>query len=236
MANGQTFLLYASAPIHLKQIETTHLAGLGFVGVIQVAYLPDAYMEPVLDQFNGCFPTVGEAELEKPFCLEYTWRKSGPGELLMLAHLLHLRLLRNDGGVKVKLALDDFRYCSIDGDLVGVVRDSWVLHTDPVSATWHSTHGVSEDGVAEVMAALRKDVDALTSTPITITSPYFYGKTIARAARFALIAEEVGCPGVIPAVHRYLKSTVTSWLDETFKENAFLYNSKWGGLITRVGL
>ncbi|GJN34154.1 hypothetical protein PR202_gb22797 [Eleusine coracana subsp. coracana] len=199
MANGQTFLLYASAPIHLKQIETTHLATLGFVGVIQVAYLPDAYMEPVLDQFNGCFPTVGEAELEKPFCLEYTWRKSGPGELLMLAHLLHLRLLRNDGGVKV---LDDFRYCSIDGDLVGVVRDSWVLHTDPVSPTW----------------------------------PYFYGKTIARAARFALIVEEVGCPGVIPAVHRYLKSTVTSWLDETFKENAFLYDSKWGGLITRVGL
>ncbi|TVU09395.1 hypothetical protein EJB05_42867 [Eragrostis curvula] len=234
MNSGQTFLLYASAPIRLAQTGTSQLSAPGFSGVIRIAYLPDAFMEPVLDRYSGCFPTAGEAALNRPFCVEYHWRKAGPGELLMLAHPLHLRLLSNDsGGVRV---LDDFRYRSIDGDLVGVVGDSWVLRTDPVSTTWHSTHGVSENGVDEVVAALRKDVAGLASTPITTTSSYSYGKAIARAARFVLIAEEVGCPDVIPAVQSYLKAAVTPWLDGSFPGNGFLYESKWGGLVTRQGL
>ncbi|KAL6655659.1 hypothetical protein ACP70R_006485 [Stipagrostis hirtigluma subsp. patula] len=233
MNSGQTFLLYASAPIQLAQADTTHLSATGFSGVIRVAYLPDASMEAVLDRFSGCYPTAGEASLNRPFCVEYSWCKEGAGDLLMLAHPLHLRLLSDDCAVRV---LDDFRYRSIDGDLVGVVGDSWVLKTDPVSPTWHSTRGVSEDGVDEVVAALRKDVDGLASAPITTTSSYFYGKAIARAARLALIAEEVGCPDVIPAVQRFLKATVTPWLDGSFQGNGFFYDSKWGGLVTLQGL
>ncbi|GJN34108.1 hypothetical protein PR202_gb22749 [Eleusine coracana subsp. coracana] len=236
MNSGQTFLLYASAPIHLTQADNSNLSAPGFAGVIRVAYLPDAYMEPVLDQYSGCFPTAGEAALNQPFCVEYHWRKSGPGELLMLAHPLHMKLLSSHHGCGAVKVLDELRYRSIDGDLVGVVGDSWVLRTDPVSPTWHSTHGVSEDGVAEVVAELRADVAGLASTPITTTSSYFYGKAIARAARFALIAEEVGCPDVIPTVQSYLKSTITPWLDGTFQGNAFFYDSKWGGLVTQAGL
>nr|ACF78535.1 unknown [Zea mays] len=155
MNSGQTFLLYASAPIRLAQTTTTQLSAPGFAGAIRVAYLPDASMEPVLDRYSRCFPTAGHAALSRPFCVDYAWRKDGPGELLMLAHPLHLRLLADDCPVRV---LDDFRYRSIDGDMVGVVGDAWVLRTDPVSPTWHSTRGVSEDGVAEVVAALRADV------------------------------------------------------------------------------
>ncbi|KAE8782791.1 putative endo-1,3(4)-beta-glucanase 2 [Hordeum vulgare] len=195
MNSGQTFLLYASAPIGLQQASVTQLATPGFSSVIRIAYLPDPAMEAVLDQYSRCYPTAGEATLNKPFCIDYTWRKQGWGDLLMLANPLHLRLLSEDCSVRV---LDDFKYRSIDGDLVGVVGDSWVLKTDPLSPTWHSTRGVNDDGVDEVVVALRKDVDSLASSPITTTSSYFYGKAIARAARLALIAEEVGCPEVIP--------------------------------------
>lgn len=190
-------------------------------------------MEAVLDQYSRCYPTAGEAALNRPFCIDYAWRKQGWGDLLMLANPLHLRLLSEDCSVRV---LDDFKYRSIDGDLVGVVGDSWVLKTDPLSPTWHSTRGVNDDGVDEVVAALRKDVDSLASSPIATTSSYFYGKAIARAARLALIAEEVGCPEVIPAVHRFLKATVTPWLDGSFQGNGFLYDPKWGGLVTKQGL
>jgi endo-1,3(4)-beta-glucanase len=233
MNSGQTFLLYASAPIRLTQASTTQLSAPGFAGAIRVAYLPDASMEPVLDCHSGCFPTAGDAALNRAFCVDYAWRKEGAGELLMLAHPLHLRLLSDDCAVRV---LDDFRYRSIDGDLVGVVGDAWSLRADPLSPTWHSTRGVSEDGVAEVVAALRADVAGLASTPITTTSSYFYGKAVARAARLALIAEEVGCPDVIPAVQSFLRSTVTPWLDGSFQGNGFLYDAKWGGLVTQQGL
>lgn len=233
MNSGQTFLLYASAPIQLSKSSVTQLAAPGFSGVIRVAYLPDPAMEAVLDQYSRCFPTAGEAALNRPFCVEYTWRKQGWGDLLMLAHPLHLRLLSEDCSVRV---LNDFRYRSIDGDLVGVVGDSWLLRTDPLSPTWHSIRGVSDDGVGEIVAALRKDVDALASTPITTTSSYFYGKEIARAARLALIAEEVGCPDAIPAVQRFLRATVTPWLDGSFQGNGFLYDPLWRGLVTKQGM
>ncbi|XP_047056355.1 probable endo-1,3(4)-beta-glucanase ARB_01444 [Lolium rigidum] len=208
MNSGQTFLLYASAPIRLSMSSVTQLAAPGFSGVIRVAFLPDAAMEAVLDRYSGCFPTGGEAALNRPFSVDYAC------------------------GVRV---LEDFRYRSIDGDLVGVVGDAWALTTDPVLPTWHSTRGVSEDGVPEIVAALRKDVDGLASTPITTTSSYFYGKAVARAARLALIAEEVGCPELIPAVRGFLTATVTPWLDGSFEGNGFLYDPKWGGLVTLQG-
>ncbi|CAD6225102.1 unnamed protein product [Miscanthus lutarioriparius] len=220
--------------VRLAQATTSQLSAPAFAGAIRVAYLPDASMEPVLDRYSRCFPTAGHAALNRPFCVDYAWRKDGPGELLMLAHPLHLRLLAEDDcAVRV---LDDCRYRSIDGDMVGVVGDAWVLRTDPVSPTWHSTRGVSEDGVAEVVAALRADVAGLASTAVTTTSSYFYGKAIARAARLALIAEEVGCPDVIPAVQQYLKAAVTPWLDGSFQGDGFFYDAKWGGLVTLQGL
>ncbi|KAJ1289516.1 hypothetical protein BS78_02G170500 [Paspalum vaginatum] len=236
MNSGQTFLLYASAPIRLAQETTTRLSAPGYAGAIRVAYLPDASMEPALDRYSRCFPTAGDAALSRPFCVDYAWRKEGPpggGELLMLAHPLHLRLLAHDCGARV---LDDFRYRSIDGDLVGVVGDSWSLRADPVAPAWHSARGVSEDGAAEVAAALRADVAGLASAPIATTSSYFYGKAVARAARLALIAEEVGCPDAIPAVQSFLRAAVTPWLDGSFPGNGFFYDAKWGGLVTLQGL
>ncbi|KAE8684683.1 hypothetical protein F3Y22_tig00111105pilonHSYRG00212 [Hibiscus syriacus] len=119
--------------------------------------------------------------------------------------------------------------------LVGVVGDSWVLKPHQVSVTWHSIKGVDEESYAEIVAALVKDVEALDSSAITTTSSYFYGKLIARAARLALIAEEVSYIDVIPAIRKFLKDTIEPWLDGTFNGNGFLYESKWGGIVTKQG-
>lgn len=131
--------------------------------------------------------------------------------------------------------LDHFRYKSIDGDLVGVVGDSWVLKPDSVSVTWHSMKGVKKDSYKEIISALGKDVNGLNSSAEVTSSSYFYGKLIARAARFALIAEEVCYLDVIPKIVTYLKNMIEPWLDGSFKPNGFLYDPKWGGLITKQG-
>ncbi|CAM0902231.1 unnamed protein product [Alopecurus aequalis] len=177
MTSGQTFFLYADAPIQLSQSGDTKLSSAcGFSGVV----------------------------------------------------------LYHDPSVRV---LKDFRYRSIDGDLVGVVGNSWFLNPGALcrclSPTWHAKPGYIAGGVDEIVAALRKDVDGLASCPITTTSCYLYGKAIARAARLAVIAEEVRCPDVIPEVRRFLRAAVTPWLDGSFQGNGFLYESQWGGLVTR---
>ncbi|RWR85171.1 Glycoside hydrolase [Cinnamomum micranthum f. kanehirae] len=230
--NNQTWVLYSSAPLLLTQ-TTSLLSAPDFSGDVRIAFLPESRHETVLDRFSACYPVSGEATFSRPFCLDYKWEKKGWGELLLLAHPLHLRLLSvDDCDVAV---LDDFKYNSIDGELVGVVGNSWVLRTDPISVTWHSIGGIKEDFFAEIVSALQKDVEGLNPNPITTTASYFYGKEIARAARLALIAEEVGFLDAIPTVRRFLQDTIAPWLEGSFNGNAFLYDPKWGGIVTRQG-
>lgn len=230
--NNQTWVIYASSPVNLTH-DLSNIASDSFSGIIRLAVLPDSDpgLETVLDRFSHTYPVSGDAVISEPFRVDYVWEKRGWGDLLMLAHPLHLKLLSGSNVV----VLDDVKYKSIDGDLVGVVGDSWSLRTQPVSVTWHSIKGVKEESFAEIISALLKDVQGLDSSSISTTSSYFYGKLIARAARMALIAEEVCYPDVIPVVRKYLKDTIEPWLDGTFKGNGFLYDSKWGGMVTKQG-
>ncbi|CAN6571807.1 unnamed protein product [Malus baccata var. baccata] len=189
--SNQTWLVYTSSPIDLTTSGLSLITSNGFSGIVRIAILPDSNpkFEASLDRFSSCYPVSGEAVFTKPFVLEYRWEKKGWGDLLMLAHPLHLQLLSGDDSHVT--VLEDFKFKSIDGDLVGVVGDSWALKPDPVSITWHSSQGVREHSYEEIVSALVKDVGDLNSSGIATTSSYFYGKLIARAARLALIAEEL---------------------------------------------
>ncbi|XP_057522300.1 glucan endo-1,3-beta-D-glucosidase 1 [Amaranthus tricolor] len=233
--NNQTWVIYASSPINL----THYLSNItcdSFSGIIRFAVMPDSdpKYEQILDRFSCCYPVFGDAVLNKPYSVEYKWEKKGWGDLLMLAHPLHIKLLSDENGDNIMI-LDDFKYKSIDGDLVGVVGDSWVLRTQPVSVTWHSIRGIGEESYAEIISALVKDVEGLNSSSLSTTSSYFYGKLIARAARMALIAEEVCYSDVIPMVRKFLRETIEPWLDGTFNGNGFLYDRTWGGMVTKQG-
>ncbi|KAI4346797.1 hypothetical protein L6164_007666 [Bauhinia variegata] len=232
--NGQTWLIYTSSSINFSH-TISEITSEAFSGIIRITVLPDANpnYEMILDRFSSCFPVSGDAALTKPFTVEYEWTSKGWGDLLMLAHPLHLELLsKEDSNVTV---LDDFRFRSIDGDLVGVVGNSWVLKSDPVSVTWHSIRGLKEESYDEIVSTLRRDVEGLNSSAITTTSSYFYGKLIARAARLAMIAEEVCLQDVIPTVTKFLKETIEPWLDGNFNGNGFVYDGKWGGIVTKQG-
>ena len=128
--------------------------------------LPDSdpKYEVILNRFCSCYLVSRDAAFTKPLCVEYKWEKKGWGELLMLAHLLHLQLLNDsDCGVTV---LHDLKYRSIDG----LVGDSWLLKTNPVSVTWHSTGGIREEFQEDIFSTLSEDVDGLNPLGITTTS------------------------------------------------------------------
>ncbi|KAB2610421.1 endo-1,3(4)-beta-glucanase 1-like [Pyrus ussuriensis x Pyrus communis] len=229
LGNGQTWLIYTSSPTDLTASGASSLTFNNFSGNIRVAVMPDANpkSEAILDQFSSSYPTSGAAVLKNSNTLTYKWEKTG-GDLLILAHPLHLMLLSN------ATVLQDFKYKSIDGNLVGVVGDTWVLNSKPIPVTWNSIGGVKIDLFPEIISALRRDVDALSSTELSAAS-YFYGKLVAKAARLALIAEEVACPDVIPAIRTFLTEKIQPWLDGTFSGNGFLHDKKWGGLVTKQG-
>ncbi|KAK9740557.1 hypothetical protein RND81_03G044400 [Saponaria officinalis] len=56
---------------------------------------------------------------------------------------------------------------------------------------------------------------------------------IFRAARLALIAEEVNCSDVIPVILKFLRDTINPWLNNKFVGNGFVYEMNWGGLVSK---
>ncbi|XP_068638300.1 glucan endo-1,3-beta-D-glucosidase-like [Aristolochia californica] len=235
LSNNQTWLLYSSSPLYLLSSSESLLISKQYSGVIRLAVLPspEPVYQTVLDRYSSRYPISGTAKLTRPFCLQYEWKKKGSGELLLLAHPLHVQLL-SDSDHDVKI-LDEFKFDSIDGALVGVVAEKWSLETDPISATWHSLRGIDKKSCSKIIEALSKDVESLNSNPIATNASYFYGKAIARAARLALIAEEVRFQKVIPIIRKFLIKSITPWLDGSFKGNGFFYDPKWGGIVTLQG-
>ncbi|WVZ07734.1 hypothetical protein V8G54_021080 [Vigna mungo] len=225
--NTQTWLIYTDSPIFLNTLGASQVTSKPFSGIIRVAALPhdNPNNVAVLDRFSSSYPSSGNATLEDPFRLVYQWKKEGSGDLLMLAHPLHVKLLSNNKTGNIAI-LHDFKYSSIDGDLVGVVGDSWKLQMNPIPVTWHSNKGLEKASYQEIVSVLSKDVQSLNS-PIATASSYAYGKLIGRAARLALIAEEVSFPNVIPTIKEFLKKNIEPWLDGTFPGNAKIDNA-WG--------
>ncbi|OIW16739.1 hypothetical protein TanjilG_14509 [Lupinus angustifolius] len=236
LQNNQTWLIYTSYPIVFYHKDYA-IESNKFSGIIRFAAWPDSTpkYEEILDKFSSCYPVSGDATIKNPFRVVYKWQRKRSGELLMLAHPLHVKLLSSSLAFNNVTVLNDFKYRSVDGDLVGVVGDSWVLETEHVPITWHSKNGVKKESYNEIVSALFKDVKELNASNVTTNSSYFYGKLVGRAARLALIAEEVSYLEVIPKISDFLKEMIQPWLDGNFKGNGFLYERKWGGLVTKQG-
>ncbi|KAJ1435327.1 Endo-1 [Sesbania bispinosa] len=141
-------------------------------------------------------------------------------------------LSSNDGNTKYTLQLNN--------------TQTWLIYTSsPINLNHEASEIKSKpfSGIIRIAVvpgsnpkyALSKDANELNSSVITTNSSYYYGKHVARAARLALIAEEVSFPKVIPTIRKYLKETIEPWLDGTFIGNAFLYDKKWGGVVTKKG-
>lgn len=124
--NGQTWFLYASSPIMLSCTLTNTLlmhvvpfnefTSNPFIGTIRIVLLHNSKHGTILDKYSSYYPISGEVVFREPLCVE--WQKNGLGNLLLLAHPFHLKLLSNrDSDAFV---LGDFKYKSIDGDLAEI--------------------------------------------------------------------------------------------------------------------
>ncbi|CAI5953953.1 unnamed protein product [Closterium sp. NIES-64] len=125
-------------------------------------------------------------------------------------------------------------YPTIDGRAIGVKGAVWELKVPKTPTTWHSPRLSSDPQLMDdLRASLKQDVAALP--PLTTASTYFFGKAAARAARLALIAEQVHDDGSLAAVLPPLRAALTAWLDGTFPGNRLLYDPTWGGVVSEAG-
>lgn len=227
--NGQTWVVYSSYPLPLTRELQSEQEFQGVVRMTVVSGREEGEEdESLLDRYKACYPIGGRLEFHENFEVVYNWETQGSGDLLMLC-LPHHREIMSRSCTQL---LRGITFNSLDGLLEGVVGDKWQLVEDRFHLRWHSTKGIHDcDARAQVTEALENDVHQLN--PISTPTSYFHGKALARAARMALIAEELCLPHLVAKVAEFLRSSITPWFSGEFSGNAFLYDNVWGGLILR---
>ena len=229
--NGQTWVVYSSCPLPLTPDLRSECE---FQGVIRITVVSGREEgdddEGLLDKYRECYPIGGVVEFFENFEVIYKWETQGAGDLLMLTLPQHREIMSKCYTRSVPALTFD----SLDGPLEGVVGQKWGLSVRSMQLRWHSATGIHDpDARAQVADALEADVRDLA--PIGTPSTYFHGKALARAARLALIAEELHLFNLVGRVVEFLQKSLTPWFLGQFPGNALLYDTTWGGIISRDG-
>ena len=104
LANGDTWLLYASADATADVSASSVTFTSKYDGVVRLALSPSADASSVLDEHAGRVPTGGSVQAVvngDVATLSFNWRSEGDGPLLLMALPHHLDVL--DGVTRTKV-------------------------------------------------------------------------------------------------------------------------------------
>ncbi|KAH8073487.1 hypothetical protein JL721_2787 [Aureococcus anophagefferens] len=111
----------------------------------------------------------------------------------------------------------------------------WTLHI-PLGAapTLSAPRPLDEDKLDALHAALDRDVDFELPAYFTrgAGDTYFSGKMVAKQARLAAIAHDLGRGGDAAKIAERILVTARAFLDPESEETRFLYDEAWGGLVS----
>ncbi len=225
--SGRTWIVYASAPLTLTRQADTLVASAPFTGTVRIARVFDEQAKAVLDAHAGAVPTGGRIELSvtrDTGKLLLQFAREGAGELLMMA--LPHQLPRIGTATQTKLARRTLR-----GVMRGVLGDELALSYALNSITWSAPRAIPEPHKPALRAALVQDRDYV---PVA-TDPYFGGKHLAKLARLALIADEVGEAETRDTLLARLAPLERAWLTGT-NGRPLAYDRTWGGIVSKAGV
>ncbi|KXN69581.1 glycoside hydrolase family 81 protein [Conidiobolus coronatus NRRL 28638] len=233
--NGQTWVFYASNPISWSHTMNKLVTNGAYSGTLRLAYVPESVDQnlQVLDQFRSTFPVSGSVVYEFPndrqSYVHYTFKKRGgnlPVLMLSLAH--HQQCLVNQSTVNLT------GYRCIKGPMTAVVGDQWTILENLNTIQWHAPRNVDPSLVQAIQEALKVDA-ANVEIDSNLKDPYFYGKSLAKIAKLALMAEHVGMHYLISGIIDKAKRYIEPWFNSQ-NSNPLIYDNTWGGIITLNGL
>lgn len=225
--NGQTWNLYASSSMSWTWSSAEIHATQPLTGSVRLAVVPQATDASILDEYAGAIPTSGEVQLSRTGDdaeVRFVWQRQGDGKLLMMALPHHLpRLIAADK--------QPLTYSSLSGTLTAVRGDAWSLKYPLSKIQWNAPRAPSSNLTADIKAALQADASYVP----TAQDPYFGGKQIAKLARLALMASELGETSLSSTFLNNLRSRLSAWLDGT-NAQPLVYDSTWGGIVSAAGI
>jgi len=231
LSDGSTWVVYTSAPITFDWNTGTMTASAAFTGTLRLARLPTPAAAAVLDAHKDVVPRGGRLEVGTACgvaTLRFLYTASGTGTLLLAAMPHHLARM-------VAPATTTLTFPTLTGILQAVEGSTWTMSLPLSTIGFAAPRPVAPGRVPAVRAALAGDA-GFTPDPVTVDKdPYFGGKQLAKLARLALIADELGETATAATLRARLRPLLTPWLVGT-NSNPFVYDTTWGGVVTTDGL
>lgn len=246
--NGQTWILYTSSSVTLTlSTANTLTAGSSFTGTFRMALMPsstgtadiysdtyaDAYSvavtsEATLDASATRIHTGGSVDytISGNTATEvYTWSSTGTGTLLTYA-LPHHQDWLTSPSYPSGLSLSTLR-----GQVRAVLGNTWSMAIPLPTVSWNNANPIDPARLSAVTAALANDK---TFVP-QVSDTYFGGKQLAKAARLALIADQVGDTTARNTLLNNLKAVINQYLAGNLA-TSLRYDTMWKGIVSAAGL
>jgi endo-1,3(4)-beta-glucanase len=231
LTDGTTWLLYSSSSVSLTWSSTAITASSAFTGTWRVALQPDAAAAAVLDAHAAAIPRSGTVETTVSCdlaTLHVSWATTGSGPLLMVSMPHHRARL-------VTPTTTALSFATLSGPLVALEGSSWTLSEPLPAIDWSAPRPVAPVRGQAVHAALLADSTFVPDPGTVDVDTYFGGKQLAKLARLALIADELGEPALAATLRARLATPLGRWLDGV-NGNPFVYDTTWGGVVTTQSL
>ncbi|KAJ2344942.1 hypothetical protein GGF43_005337, partial [Coemansia sp. RSA 2618] len=234
--NGATWLMYCEGGAALRQSGMSALASDGRVqGAVRMALVANgAPAIAALLSAKDAVPVGGSVGVHAgDRAAEFTigWNVRGRGAPLVCAQVHHQASLAG-----AEWADDVGTYWSSKGPLRVARGAQWRWREELEPLGFSGPTPLSPAHRDKLRGLVAADAQSLTRDLAALPQdPYFFGKALARAARIALIADEVGdAESRDHAVQRAI-AWLEPWLDGS-NSNALVYDSEWFGIVSSAGL
>jgi len=145
--------------------------------------------------------------------------------LLLMSLPHHAATLQNPAGPNITFRV-------VTGNMKAVEGSRWTFNIPLAEMSFDAPRSVDSEKLADVKGALLKDVQSIN---IDSVDPYFWGKQMSRAARLALIANNVGDVASRDTCLDTLEAEFEPWIKGT-NTDKLQYDTTWNGIVPKNGV
>lgn len=232
LTNGQTYLIYSlNNPLPIVWSNNKLICTTPLNGVIRIAILPTPEHEVVLNKQFSTYPIAANIKysiFSNTADIEFNFITEGGDQnnLLMLAFPHHIDSLVNFKSL-------NYPYRVLKGFMIPIIGHKWVMREKLTTIEWNSPGKIDPSKLDVIKQSLLNDLKEYPQIP---SDTYSFGKVVARYARLALIADEVGNDSACFEFIQRMKDMLNPWLTMTHPINNLYYDSTWGGLVSQNGI
>lgn len=243
---NREWVIYASSALSFSLNGASLTAIAPYSGRIQMAVLNAASDEAVYDSASTAMLTGGTVTATysgNTGTMAFAFSTVGSGAPLVFTMPHHQDLMPGASYTSVSLA-------TLRGTMKALQASTWTLNESLTTISWTTPNPIPASKYGDIKTALDIEKNSLYDTVGNGwgSSPYYYGKYLAKMAQLILIAEQIGETATANSIASNIKTQLANYLAATPTgsagvngsgyKNTLLYQggTTWRGISTENGL